>query len=168
MVLALRPRRGGFLRAFGCAEFIRDFLLGSGPYGSPTIDPKIGAPQADMFFQYKTALIKVSSEDKAARAEEKLARKQTRRISPDNIQNLTDRYIAESPYKTKGCRFHGFVVYFSTLRRLGWVEPSGYTEPSAFQDHYAPGQPRKYYRLTRAGTEAPEEAWRNPCKALYG
>ncbi len=39
MVTALRPARGGFLLPFGCGWLIREFLLGHGPEGSPTIDP---------------------------------------------------------------------------------------------------------------------------------
>jgi hypothetical protein len=45
----LRPAKGGFLRPFGCGEFVRDFLMGSGPHGTPTIDPDVGAHQADIF-----------------------------------------------------------------------------------------------------------------------
>ena len=61
MALPLRPSRGGFLRPFGCGWFIREFLLGNGPNGSPTIDPDVGAPQADIFHHYKTALIRSTS-----------------------------------------------------------------------------------------------------------
>ncbi len=35
----LKPSGGGFLRPFGCGEFIREFLLDRGPNGSPAIDP---------------------------------------------------------------------------------------------------------------------------------
>jgi hypothetical protein len=34
MVEALRPARGGFLRPFGCALFVREFLLGHSPNGA--------------------------------------------------------------------------------------------------------------------------------------
>ena len=44
MAELLRPVRGGFLRPFGCAWFIWQFLLGNGPHGSPLIDPEVGAP----------------------------------------------------------------------------------------------------------------------------
>ncbi len=56
MTLLLRPNRGGFLRPFGCGWFIREFLLGNGPHGSPSIDPEIGACQADIFRSYKMAI----------------------------------------------------------------------------------------------------------------
>ena len=168
MALALRPKRGGFLRPFGCGWFIREFLLGNGPNGSPTIDPTVGAPQADIFYHYKTALIKATAEDRGARQEERQARHEKRSISPDNIETLTEKYLARMPYKASGCRYHSFVVYFSNLQRLGWVEFSGKEEPSAFQEHYPPGPPRRYFRLTDAGMATPVAAWANPLLALYG
>jgi len=164
----LRPTRGGFLRPFGCGWFIREYLLGNGLNGSPPINPDVGAPQADIFYHYKTALLKATALDRATRREERQGRREKRPISPDNIKRLTEEYLTSMPYKANGCRYHSFVVYFSTLQRLGWVEPSGREEPSAFQGNYPPGPPRKYYRLTPAGKEASDQAWANPQLALYG
>lgn len=45
MTLPIKPARGGFLRAFGYGIFVKYFLLGTGPYGSPMIDPINGAPR---------------------------------------------------------------------------------------------------------------------------
>lgn len=168
MVDLLKPMRGGFLRSFGCAEFIRKFLLGQGPHGSPAIDPETGAPQADIFYHYKMALMRATAVDRATIVEEKQARRGHRSIEPGNIEKLAEKYLARIPYKTRGCRYHSFVVYFSTLQRLGWVEPSGREERSSFQDHYALGPQRRYFRLTDAGKTAPETAWANPYRALYG
>jgi hypothetical protein len=168
MVLPLRPRRGGFLRPFGCGQFIRSFLSGEGPQGSVRIDPSEGAPQADIFYHYKMALIEATALDRATREEERRARQEKRTISPDNIEQLTRQYLARIPYKTSGCRFHSFVVYFSNLQRLGWVEFSGREEASSFQHHYPPGPARRYFRLTDAGRAASEAAWANPFSALYG
>jgi hypothetical protein len=168
MVEPVRPARGGFLRPFGCGWFIWQFLLGNGPYGSSSIDSEIGACQADIFHDYKIALMTATAIDRATRAEERMAKRQKRRIDPESIERLTRRYLSLMPYKAQGCRFHSFVVYFSTLQRLGWVEPTGREEPSSFQDNYAPGPPRRYYRLTEAGRAAGESAWRNPQLALYG
>ena len=168
MVEALRPRRGGFLRSFGCGWFIREFLLGNGPYVSPAIDPGAGAPQADIFYYYKKALLQATALDRATRHEEHHAKREKRFIRPEEIENLTEKYLARMPYKANGCRYHSFVVYFSNLKRLGWVEPSGVEEPSAFQDHYPPGPPRRYYHLTPAGRAASDAAWSNPQLALYG
>ena len=168
MVELLRPSRGGFLRPFGCGEFIREFLMGHGPNGSPAIDPYIGAPQADMFYHYKMALMRATALDRATKVEEKRARREKRSIDPANIEKLAEKYLSRMPYKAQGCRFHSFIVYFSNLQRLGWVEASGQEEPSSFQQHYPPGPPRRYFRLTKAGREAGDEAWANPHSALYG
>lgn len=168
MVELLKPARGGFLRPFGCGWFIREFLLGNAPYGSPCTDPSVGAPQADIFHHYKLALMQVTAVDRASQAEEKRARHQGRPIDPDNIEKLAQTYFSRMPYKTQGCRYHSFVVYFRHLVRLGWVEPTGKEEPSAFQEHYPAGPPRRYFRLTSAGLAAGESAWLNPQLALYG
>jgi hypothetical protein len=168
ITLPLKPSRGGFLHPFGCGWFTREFLLGHGPYGSPKIDPDIGAPQADIFHYYKMALIRATALDKATRLEEKRAKREKRPIDPENIEELSKRYLARMPYKAQGCRFHSFVVYFSNLQRLGWVEETGREEPSAFQDHYPPGPPRRYFRLTEKGKTTPDYLWADPRKALYG
>ena len=85
MVESLKPKRGGFLRSFGCATFIRSFLLGEGPYGSPKIDPDVGACQSDIFHHYKNALRRVTAEDMAVKEEERQARREKRAISPERI-----------------------------------------------------------------------------------
>lgn len=164
----LKPRRGGFLRPFGCGWFIREFLLGNSPYGSPAIDPNLGAPQSDIFYYYKVAMINATALDRATRQEEKQAQREKRSIDPNSIDILAKRYLSKMSYKASGCRYHSFVVYFSDLQRLGWVEPSGLEEHSAFQDNYPPGPPRRYFRLTQAGRNAPDTAWANPHQALYG
>ena len=167
MELPLRPNKGGFLRPFGCGWFIREYLAGNAPYSSPAIDPETGAPQADIFYYYKQALRQVTALDRATRLEEKKARKEHRSISPDNIEILTRKYLERLPYKSKGCRYHSFVTYFSTIQKLNWVEPSGIREASAFQDNYPEGNPRIYYRLTNTGRQAPGQAWADPRRALY-
>jgi len=168
MVLSLKPQRGGFLRPFGCAWFIREFLAGNGPYGAPMIDPAIGAPQAEIFYHYKQALRQQTALDRATAVEEKRAKKENRRIDPANIEELTQRLLKQLPYKATSCRYHSFITYFSNLQRLGWVEATGREERSEFQDNHPKGQPRKYFRLTSAGLAAPDSAWANPQRALYG
>ena len=168
MTLPLKPARGGFLRPFRCGLFIRDFLLGKGPYGAPVIDPDVGAPQADIFREYKLALMRATALDKATRTEEKRARREKRPINPDNIERLAERYLARMPYKAQGCRSHSFTTYFSSIKKLNWVEATGQEETSAFQEHYPKGQPRKYFRLTKKGREASDDDWANPHRALYG
>jgi len=89
----LKPQRGGFVRPFGCGLFIRDYLLGHGPNGSPQIDPRVGAPQADIFHHYKTAIIHATALDRATREEERQARHEKRAIDPNNIERLAQRGI---------------------------------------------------------------------------
>ena len=168
MTELLKPTRGGFLRPFGCGWFIREYLLGQGPYGSPVIDPDIGAPQRDIYHAYKTALIETIATDRATIQEEREAKRQKRPIDPDHIARLIELHLKRIPFKSSGCRYHSFVVYFSTLQRLNWVVFTNETEHSELQDYYAKGQPRKYYRLTPEGMNAPDSAWANPHAALYG
>jgi hypothetical protein len=168
MTLPLRPRRGGFLRPFGCGEFIRDFLMGGGPHGSPRIDLEEGAPQAVIFREYKIALLRATSMDRAIRAEEKAAKKERRNFDPYNVTELANAFLDLMPYKANGCRYHSFVNYFSRLQKLKWVEPTGREEFSEFQFNYPPGQPRKYFRLTEVGKKASKRAWSDPRRALYG
>lgn len=168
MAEALKPNRGGFLRVIGCGQFVRDFLAGRGPLGSPSIDPALGACHSDIFRHYKTGLMRATAVDQATRAEEKQAKREKRSIDPDNIERLAALYLSRTPYKSRGCRFHSFVVHLSTIQRLKWIEPSGHEEPSSLQDHHPPGPPRKYFRLTEAGREASDRAWRNPHRACYG
>ena len=175
----LRPNRGGFLRPFGCGWFIREFLLGNGPEGAPAIDPDTGAPQADIFRYYKQALFRKYAEDWAfdealaevKAREKKLKRKLTGDEEAEVFEKVERRYLGRIPYKLTSCRFHSFVVYFSNLQRLGWVEFTGREEPSQFQDHYSPGPPRKYFRLTKAGKEAgdaPGQTLSSPSTARDG
>jgi hypothetical protein len=168
VTLPLRPSRGGFLRPFGCGWFIREFLLGHGPYDSVKIDPDVGAPQSTVFRHYKNALRQAVALDRATSDEEHRAAKEKRRIDPDRIDDLSERYLARLPYKAWGCRYHSFIVYFSNLQRLGWVEATGQEEHSDFQGNYPPGQPRKHFRLTTLGRQAGDQAWANPLSALYG
>lgn len=158
MAEALRPLIGGFLRPFGCAEFIRGFLLGRGPNGSPAIDAGVGACQDDVFYFYKRALLRATAVDQATRAEKKQARREWRYIESANIERQAEKYLARMPYEFRGCRFHSFIVYFSNLQRLGWGEPTDREEPTSFQDHHPPGPPHRCFRLTEAGKVAPDTA----------
>ena len=142
--------------------------MGNSPEGSVQIEPAAGAPQAVIFKQYKLALLRATAMDRAIRAEERMARKEKRRIEPDNITELANLYLSRMPYKANGCRYHSFVVYFSNIQKLGWVEPTGRVKLSKFQLNYAPGPPLKYFRLTEAGKKASLREWANPHRALYG
>ena len=53
------------------------------------------------------------------------------------------------------------------LAKATWVEFTGREEPSALQETYSDAPPRKYYRLTRKGIEAPDYEWSRPQLVLY-
>lgn len=167
--MPLRPNPpGGFLRPIGCALFIRDFLRGLGPFDTPRIDPSRGAPQSEIFLHYKDTLRRQFALDTATREEEERAKREKRPISPERIEERAEFYLQRVPYKLTAMRYHSFVVYFSNLQRLGWVELTGEDETSAFQDNYPPGPPRRYFRLTDKGKTAPDPEWSNPLITLYG
>ena len=71
MTMPLSPQQGGFLRPFGTAWFIIEFLKGNGPEDSKRIEPDVGAPMTDIHFEYKSALHRAHARDAAEREEER-------------------------------------------------------------------------------------------------
>jgi hypothetical protein len=169
-VIQLRPGRGGFLRPFGCGWFIREFLLGNGPEGSPRIDPEKGAVQEDIFYYYKLALHRAYAEDAVAWENEDRIRAKKPIYSPEEYAERVDWYFRRIPYKLVKCRYHSFQRYFHWLKQLGWVEFTGVEEQSSVQENmpdYPQAPPRRYYRLTRKGIDAPDVQWSRPQLVLY-
>jgi len=166
MVTAVRPTRGGFLRPFGCGWFIREFLLGHGPEEAPVIDPDKGAPQADISFQYKSALVRAIARDRSERIISDMVKRGID-VTPEMADSVYEGELKKVPHKYTRMRYHSFLVYFGMLKRLGWVELTGETERSALQDNYPPGPSRTYYRLTKKGREAILAEWSNPLFTLY-
>jgi len=68
--------------------------MGHGPNGSPEIDPSVGAPQSDICYHYKKALLKAIATDRATKQEEREAKGSKRPIS-----RLYDRFCGNSLYK---------------------------------------------------------------------
>ena len=169
MVELLRPRRGGFLRPFGCGQFIRSFLLGEAPYGAPGIDPNVGAPIEDIRSAYKNALLRAHAEDMVALAMER------------GIRLSLEEALRRIPQRLTKMRSHSFYRYFHLLKQLGWVEATGEEEgsllggmPGARVERTPEGttlvevpQPRRFYRLTARGREASRTAWSDPLQAIY-
>ncbi len=165
----LRPTRGGFLRPFGLGEFIRAYLSGDDTYGACVSDPKHGAPTEDIRSSYKNALLREHAEDMVALAMEK------------GIELSLDEALRRIPHRLTKIRSHSFYRYFHHLEMLRWVELSGEEEgsliggsPGAKVEKTPHGttlvevpQPRRFYRLTAKGREAPIEEWRDPLQALY-
>ncbi len=163
----IRPYKGGFLRPFGLGTFIRKYLAGNGPYGSLRIDPVVGACQTDIREQYKLALFREHAEDAVAREIERRIKRKLPRMTAEEEEGFRLRAFGRIPYKFTSIRSHSFARYFGMLTGLGWVEPTGKEEKSAFQDNYPEAEPRRYFRLTDRGRTAPEIDWSNPQRALY-
>lgn len=168
MVEVLRPARGGFLRPFGLGMFIRDYLAGLGPYGAPKIDPSVGACQTDIRGYYKDALFRMYAEDAVGREVERRIRRGIRPMTPEEEDRLMLQTLERIPYKFTSIRSHSFARYFGILTKLGWVEPTGREELSAFQERYPGAEPRRYFRLTDRGRAASDIEWFNPLRTLYG
>jgi hypothetical protein len=165
--MEFRPTTGGFLRPFGTAWFIMEFLKGGGPDDSKHIDPDIGAPMTDIHFEYKSALHRANARDAVEKEEERRIRKGSPAFTVEEYNERLQHYLSHIPYKLLKMRYSSFTRYFGHLKRLGWVEESGKTEPSAIQDDYPPAPSRVYYRLTDAGRRASMAEISDPVMTLY-
>ena len=164
--MELRPNRGGFLRPFGCGWFIREYLLGKGPEGSSKIDPDRGAPQSDINYEYKEALARATAREHSERAISRMVVSGTD-VTEEMAEKIYQRELRRVSRKFTHMRYHSFLMYFSVLRRLAWVEPAGQTEKSAIQENYPQAPGRTYYRLTQKGIKARDDFWSNPLFTLY-
>ena len=165
--MELKPTTGGFLRPFGTAWFIIEFLKGHGPEDSTKIDPDIGSPMTDIHFEYKSALHRAHAMDCVQKEEEKrIAKGQPAFSEEEHVQRL-QYYLSRIPYKLLRMRYASFTRYFGHLKRLDWVVETGRTEPSAIQDYYPPAPSRVYYRLTEAGRKAQMAQISDPVMTLY-
>jgi DNA-binding PadR family transcriptional regulator len=166
-MMPLRPGRGGFLRPFGCGWFIREFLMGRGPEGSLKIDPEVGACQEDIFYHYKKALHRAYAEDAIAWENEERIRHEKPIYTEQEWMERFEYFMSRIPYKLFKCRYHSFQRYFHWLKQLGWVEFTGKEETASMQDFCPEAPPRRYYRLTEKGINAPDYEWSNPQLTLY-
>ena len=164
--MELRPNKGGFMKPLGCGHFIREFLLGNGPEGSRIIDPEHGAAQADINFEYKEALARATARERAERIISRMVVSGTD-VTEEQADRIYERELKRVSRKFTHMRYHSFLMYFGVLKRLGWVEVTNKTEPSAIQDNYPPAPERVYYRLTKEGIAAGDEQWSNPLFTLY-
>jgi hypothetical protein len=165
--MELKPIKGGFIRPFGTAWFIIEFLKGDGPEGSKQIDPEIGAPMTDIHFEYKSALHRAYARDSVEKEEERRINRGQSAFSEEEYAERLEYYLSRIPYKLLKMRYSSFTRYFGHLKRLGWVEETGKTEPSAIQEDYPPAPPRVYYRLTEAGRTASAVEISDPVMTLY-
>ena len=140
--------------------------MGKGPEGSLTIDPQQGAPQADINFEYKEALARATARDRAERIISRLV-VSGKDVTEEQAEDIYERELKKLSRKFTHMRYHSFLMYFGVLKRLGWVEITNETEPSAIQENYPPAPKRTYYRLTKKGIEAGDEPWSNPLFTMY-
>ncbi len=166
MAMRLMPSRGGFLRPFGCGWFIREVFLGNGPEGSTKIDASRGAAQADINYEYKEALARATAREHAERIISRMVLSGAD-VTEDEADKIYQRELRKVSRKFTHMRYHSFLMYFGVLKRLGWVEVTEKTEPSAIQDNYPAAPERVYYRLTKVGIQAGEQPWSNPLFTLY-
>ena len=164
--MELRPAKGGFLRPFGAGSFIRAYLMGSGPEGSKVIDPVRGAAQADINYEYKEALARATAREHAERAISSMVVGGTD-VTEEQAEKIYQKELRKVSRKFSHMRYHSFLMYFGVLKRLGWVEVTEETEPSAIQENYPSAPGRVYYRLTEKGKSAGLELWSNPLFTLY-
>jgi len=163
----LKPTSGGFLRPFGTAWFIIEFLKGNGPEGSKRIDPGAGAPMTDIHFEYKSALHRAHAKDSVEREEERQIAKGSPAYTEAQYAERLEYFLSRIPYKLLKMRYASFTRYFGHLKRLGWVKETGRTEPSTIQEDYPPAPPRVYYRLTEAGRQVSMADLSDPVMTLY-
>jgi hypothetical protein len=134
------------------------------------IDPKIGACQEDIFYHYKIALHKDFAEDTISYENEERIKRGLPIYTEAEYTERLEYYMRRIPYKLVKCRYHSFQRYFHWLKQLGWVEFTGKEEKSSVQENmpsYPQAPPRRFYRLTKKGTEAPDYQWSNPQITLY-
>jgi len=97
--MELRPQNGGFLRPFGTAWFIIEFLKGNGPEGSKQIDPDIGALMNDIHFEYKSALHWAYAKDAVECEEESRIRRGKPAYTEEEYHERLQYYLSCIPYK---------------------------------------------------------------------
>jgi hypothetical protein len=154
------------VRPFGCGWFIREYLLGNGLEGSTKIQPKKGAPHADINFEYKEALARATARERTERIISRMVLSGTD-ITEEQADRIYQKELKRISRKFTRMRYHSFLMYIGVLKRLEWVEITEGIQPSAIQENYSPTPSRTYYRLTKQGIEAGEELWSNPLFALY-
>jgi hypothetical protein len=121
-----------------------------------------GACQEDIFYHYKLALHRAYAEDAVAYENDERIKDNKSIYTPEEYEERIGWHLSRTPYKLTKCRYHSFQHYFHWLKQLEWVEFIGKEEASSLQEQYAPAPPRRYYRFTRDGIEAPDWQWSNP------
>jgi len=128
--------------------------------------PQRGATQTDINYEYKEALARATARERAERIISRLVVGGAD-VTQEQAEDIYQRELKKTSRKFTHMRYHSFLMYFGVLKRLGWVETTEETQPSAMQDNYPPAPSRTYYRLTKNGIEVGEDLWSNPLFTLY-
>jgi hypothetical protein len=162
-----RPRRERFLRPITAGLFIRNYLLGLGPEGTPAIDPKEGDYPEHIFLHYKEMLRRAYARDAVALENRERERKGLDPYSPAEYSERLEWHRERITYKFHRARYQSFYRYFHWLKQLGWVVRTRRREPSYIQASYAEAPPCVYYRISAKGKRASEIDWFRPQITLY-
>jgi len=130
------------------------------------IDPNRGSTQTDINFEYKDALARATARERAEKIISDMVVKGVD-VTEEEAEKIYQRESRKVSRKFTHMRYHSFLMYFGVLKRLGWVEVTEKTEPSAIQDNYPAAPERVYYRLTKVGKQDGEDLWSNPLFTLY-
>jgi len=140
--------------------------MGIAPENSTKVDPIRGATQADINYEYKEALARATAREHAEKIISRMVLNGAD-VTEVQAERIYQRELERVSRKFTHMRYHSFLMYFNVLKRLGWVEATGETEPSAIQSNYSEAPERIFYRLTKKGIEAGDELWANPLFTLY-
>jgi ribosomal protein L14E/L6E/L27E len=91
-----------------------------GPEGSTLIDAERGAPQADINYEYKEALARATARERA----EKIISRMVVVVSGADVteeqaKRIHERELKKVSRKFTRMRYHSFLKYFGTLKKLG-------------------------------------------------
>lgn len=120
-----------------------------------------------MTWSFMTSLHRAHARDAVEREEERRIRRDKPAYTEEEYKDRLNYYLGHIPYKLLKMRYSSFTRYFGHLKRLGWVEETGETEPSAIQDNYPPAPSRVFYRFTDAGWKASMVEISDPVMTLY-
>ena len=131
--MQIRPDRGGNHHPLLRGLFIRDLLMGRGPYDASVIDPRRGSTQSDINFEYKEASARATARQHAEKIISRMVLTGVD-VTEEQAEGIYRRELERISRKFTHMRYHSFLMYFGVLKRLGWVEATGETEASGMQD----------------------------------
>jgi len=112
--------------------------MGMGPGGSSVADPKRGAWQADINYEYKEALARATARERAERIISLMVVSGAD-VTVEQADKIYERELKRVSRKFTHMRYHSFLMYFGVLKRLEWaLQPfiiAGYTEYSFLLGH---------------------------------